>query len=26
MGLMIFFFNKGFATISSLYQRKSSRQ
>jgi len=26
MGLMIFFFNKGFATLSSLYQRKSSRQ
>jgi uncharacterized membrane protein YphA (DoxX/SURF4 family) len=26
MGLMIFFFNKGFATISSLYSRKSSRQ
>jgi uncharacterized membrane protein YphA (DoxX/SURF4 family) len=26
MGLMVFFFNKGFATLSSLYQRKSSRQ
>jgi len=26
MGLMIFFFNKGFATISSLYRRKSSLQ
>lgn len=26
MGLMIFFFNKSFATLSSLYSRKSSRQ
>jgi uncharacterized membrane protein YphA (DoxX/SURF4 family) len=26
MGLMIFFFNQGFAAISSLYSRKSSRQ
>ena len=26
MGLMIFFFNKGFATVSSLYSRKSPRQ
>jgi uncharacterized membrane protein YphA (DoxX/SURF4 family) len=26
MGLMVFFFNKGFATISSLYSKKSSRQ
>lgn len=26
LGLMIFFFNKGFATISSLYRRKSSGQ
>jgi uncharacterized membrane protein YphA (DoxX/SURF4 family) len=26
MGLIVLFFNKGFATISSLYQRKSSRQ
>ena len=26
MGLMVFFFNKGFATISSLYQRKFSRR
>ena len=25
MGFMVFFFNKGFATISSLYQRKSPR-
>jgi len=25
MGLMVFFFNKGFATISSLYSRKSSQ-
>ena len=25
-GLMVFFFNKGFATISSLYSRKSSQQ
>ncbi len=25
MGLMVFFFNKGFGSISSLYRRKSSR-